>query len=179
VLLLSSVGLRVDPCRFARDRAADGDLGHDPSAQTGLTLVELLIMLAIVGTLSAIIVPSVVGVVDDDRNQQAAADILEMSVRIDQYIMDFGVPPDSLAQAGVTRNRDPWGRPYEYLNVFNDGPGPPKPRKDHFLVPLNSDYDLYSVGPDGRSQSPLTAQASRDDIVRANNGGYIGLASEY
>jgi general secretion pathway protein G len=46
-------------------------------------------------------------------------------------------------------------------------------------VPLNSDYDLYSSGPDGESRSPLTAAPSRDDIVRANNGGYIGLAGEY
>ncbi len=52
-------------------------------------------------------------------------------------------------------------------------------RKDRFLVPLNSDFDLYSKGPDRKSVPPLTAEASRDDIIRANDGGYIGLASEY
>ncbi|MFQ5988854.1 MAG: hypothetical protein ACE5K9_02950 [Candidatus Methylomirabilales bacterium] len=52
-------------------------------------------------------------------------------------------------------------------------------RKDQFLVPLNSDYDLYSKGKDGQSQPPLTAQARRDDIVRANDGGFVGLAPEY
>ena len=52
-------------------------------------------------------------------------------------------------------------------------------RKDHFLVPLNSDYDLYSKGPDGKSSPPLTAEASRDDIIRANDGAYFGLASDY
>jgi general secretion pathway protein G len=52
-------------------------------------------------------------------------------------------------------------------------------RKDHSLVPINTDFDLYSMGPDGRSAPPLTAQHSRDDIVRANNGTFIGIASEY
>ena len=58
------------------------------------------------------------------------------------------------------------------------GPSP-KPRKDRFLVPINSDYDLYSKGADGESVAPLTAAKSQDDIVRANDGEYLGLASRY
>jgi general secretion pathway protein G len=54
-----------------------------------------------------------------------------------------------------------------------------KKRKDRNLVPLNSDYDLYSQGPDGNSVSPLTAAASQDDIIRANNGGFVGKAEDY
>lgn len=52
-------------------------------------------------------------------------------------------------------------------------------RKDRFLVPINSTYDLYSMGADGRSALPLTAQHSHDDIIRANDGTYIGLAELY
>ena len=52
-------------------------------------------------------------------------------------------------------------------------------RKDHRLVPINSDYDLYSMGKDGRSVSPLTARHSHDDIIRANDGDYVGLAKDY
>jgi general secretion pathway protein G len=52
-------------------------------------------------------------------------------------------------------------------------------RKDRNLVPINSDYDLYSMGPDGESMPPLTAARSRDDIVRANNGGFVGTAEAY
>lgn len=59
------------------------------------------------------------------------------------------------------------------------GGGVGQARKDQFLVPLNSDYDLYSKGPDGKSSPPLTAKESRDDIIRANDGAYFGLASEY
>ena len=54
-----------------------------------------------------------------------------------------------------------------------------KPRKDHFLVPVNSDFDLYSMGADGNSQAPFTAEASYDDIVRADDGRYVGLVSEF
>ncbi len=52
-------------------------------------------------------------------------------------------------------------------------------RRDRFLVPINSDFDLYSIGKDGGSQAPFTAMDSRDDIVRANDGGYVGLASGF
>jgi general secretion pathway protein G len=52
-------------------------------------------------------------------------------------------------------------------------------RKDHFLVPINSDYDLYSMGKDGDSVPPLGAQKSLDDVVRANDGGFVGLAANF
>jgi general secretion pathway protein G len=64
------------------------------------------------------------------------------------------------------------------------GGGPPcgsigGARKDRFLVPINSDFDLYSMGVDGESVGPLTAKKSHDDIIRANDGGYYGLASNF
>ncbi len=46
-------------------------------------------------------------------------------------------------------------------------------------MPINSDFDLYSMGKDGRSVGPLTARHSRDDIVRASNGRFVGLAEDY
>ncbi len=64
------------------------------------------------------------------------------------------------------------------------GGGPPcggigGARKDRFLVPINSDFDLYSMGKDGQSVGPLTAQKSHDDVIRANDGGFYGLASNF
>jgi len=52
-------------------------------------------------------------------------------------------------------------------------------RKDKNLVPINSDYDLYSMGPDGKTTSALTAAISQDDIVRGRDGIFIGLAADY
>lgn len=59
------------------------------------------------------------------------------------------------------------------------GGGPTQPRKDRFLVPINSDFDLYSMGKDGESVAPLNAAKSRDDVVRAANGAFVGLASKF
>jgi general secretion pathway protein G len=38
---------------------------------------------------------------------------------------------------------------------------------------------LYSAGPDGVTQTQLQGNNARDDIVRANNGQFIGTASDY
>ena len=59
------------------------------------------------------------------------------------------------------------------------GGGMGQARKVKFLVPINSRYDLYSMGKDGASVSPLTAKSSRDDIIMANDGGFVGLAKNY
>ena len=52
-------------------------------------------------------------------------------------------------------------------------------RKDRLLFPLNSDYDLFSVGPNGLSALSLGESVSLDDVIRANDGNYFGLASKY
>jgi general secretion pathway protein G len=65
------------------------------------------------------------------------------------------------------------------MNGNGGGCGSGQPRKDHFLHPISSDFDLYSMGADGQSVAPLTAQKSRDDIIRANDGSYYGLASNF
>jgi len=52
-------------------------------------------------------------------------------------------------------------------------------RKDRFLVPINSDFDLYSVGPDGKTQAPLSNPDSLDDVIRAADGGFYGLAENF
>ena len=40
-------------------------------------------------------------------------------------------------------------------------------------------FTLYSMGQDGQSKTNLNAKESLDDIVRANNGSFIGLASDF
>jgi len=89
-----------------------------------------------------------------------------------------GQLPDDLAQIGYGSLLDPWGNPYQYLN-HSTMKGNGKARKDRFLVPLNDDYDLYSMGQDGVSVSPITAKPSQDDILRASDGSYLGLASQF
>jgi general secretion pathway protein G len=93
--------------------------------------------------------------------------------------LDTGSYPDSLADVGVSM-LDPWGNPYQYLRIEGaSSKAKGKQRKDHSLVPINSDFDLYSMGEDGASSPPLTAASSQDDIVRANNGAYYGYGRDY
>ena len=150
--------------------------GRTPSA--GFTLIELLIVVAIIATLTAIAVPLYRGMTEGSKLAKAVADITILDAEIGMFEFTNGRLPVDLAEINRAALKDPWDNPYEYLN-FADAGKKAKQRKDHSLHPLNSTYDLYSKGKDGDSQSPLTAQASRDDIIRANDGGYIGLASGY
>ena len=78
---------------------------------------------------------------------------------------------------GEDNRLDPWKRPYEYWPITGDKNQ--KVRKDRNLHPLNTDFDLCSRGRDGNTNLALTAQASHDDIIRANDGKFVGLASKY
>jgi len=157
----------------------DTFLSHSQKCVRAFTLVELLLVIAIVGTLGAIGMPTYNNYIDKGRNATAMADIGEMEPVIARFQAEHGRPPNSLAEAGVTTLLDPWGRPYQYLVIWGVVPEPHGVRKDHSTHPLNTDYDLCSMGKDGRSAAPLTSQESWDDIVRANDGRFVGLASDY
>ncbi len=182
----------------------------------GFTLLELMLVVAVLGTLSALAIPYYFGYLEKARVARAISEIRSFERAIDIYEFDTGAPPDTLVQAGISNPLDPWGNPYQYLKLSGGpggppgggpggppgggpggppGPGvwffilpsvayaqggsPPMPRKDRFLVPINSDYDLYSKGKDGESKAPLSPKVSHDDIIRANDGAFVGLASEF
>lgn len=146
-----------------------------------MTIVEVAIAMLIIGVLLAIAVPAYQDYRERIRVARAVTDIGSIQASIGNYAVDNGGKfPADLADvgAGIAAMRDPWGNPYQYVG-HDDVNGKGKFRKDKNIVPINSDFDLWSMGPDGKSVPPLTAKASRDDIVRANNGRFIGLASDY
>ncbi|MFQ5960397.1 MAG: type II secretion system protein [Candidatus Methylomirabilales bacterium] len=145
----------------------------------GFTVIELLIVVMMIGTLTAIGIPVYATALGKAKITRAIADISTFDREVRAYQLLNGSLPATLADIGRANWRDPYGNPYEYLNIADGGPGLGNVRKDQSLVPLNSDFDLYSKGQDADSKPPLTAQASHDDIVRANDGGFVGLASEY
>ena len=148
------------------------------SNQAGFTLIEILIASSILAVIVSIAVVGYRGYVETTKVNIAINQLSEMSIAITDYGLDNAHFPSSLDELGLGNMVDPWGNTYQYLNIMAN-PGNGKVRKDHNLVPLNTDYDLYSMGPDGNSVGPLTAKASRDDIIRANNGSYIGPAADY
>ncbi len=149
--------------------------------QKGLTIIELLSVLTIMGTLAGIAVPKLRETIYVAQVAKAIGDLRVIGQEIDAVVAGGGALPNALSDIGRGGWLDPWGNPYQYL-PFPVGKGkgvPGAARKDRFLVPINSEYDIYSMGRDGKSSPPLTAAGSRDDVVRANDGGFIGLASKY
>ena len=146
----------------------------------GFTLLEVLIVVAMVGTLAGMAIPVYFNALEKARIVRATSEIRDLERVIKAFEITNGEFPMTLAEIGQQHMVDPWGNPYQYLKIV-DAPNSikGKVRKDRFLVPINSDFDLYSMGKDGNSVPPLTAKASRDDIVRANDGDFVGLASLY
>jgi general secretion pathway protein G len=146
-------------------------------------IIELVIVFAIIGTLAAIAIPAYAKYRYKAQLAMVITEIRILEKEIENYAAEHGEFPDSLADINMDLIEDAWGNPYRYLKIdgedLKSSGKDQQMRKDHFMVPVNSDYDLYSMGPDGRSKAPFTAKDSRDDIVRANDGKYVGLASEY
>src|SRR5262249_19685196 len=103
-------------------------------------------------------------------------DIGTISIQLYRWQSNTRKFPDTLAEANLNGFVDPWGHPYKYVNVATAKPT--DVRRDRNGTPINSDFDLYSMGPDGRTESRLDESNARDDIVRANNGQYIGVAHD-
>ena len=142
------------------------------------TLVEMSIALIIIGLFFMTFSPAALKMMESAKITTTSETIKEMQTDIDQFFKDNGRFPDSLEEVFGEVPLDEWGNPYQYLNMSKEK-GNGKKRKDKNLVPINSDYDLYSMGPDGQTATPLTAAISQDDIVRGRDGGFVGLATEY
>jgi general secretion pathway protein G len=145
----------------------------------GFTLLELALILAVAAILAMIAIPSYQAYVVRAQNAVAIADIGQIEMLVSRYEpQNNGQLPPDLTAIGMSAKLDPWGNPYYYHTTF-EGTGNGLGRKDKSLHPINTDYDLYSSGPDGKSVAALTAKSSQDDIIRANDGSYIGIAANY
>lgn len=123
-------------------------------SRAGFTMIELLLVLAILAILAAIVIPKLAGRSEQARVTAAQTEISNLETALDSYEVDTGSYPDSsmglqalmVKPANVDNWRgpymtkdipaDPWGHPYVY-----EYPG------KH----VEGRYDLYSWGPDGRA----------------------------
>lgn len=145
---------------------------------SGFTLIELMLAISILGVLVSLAIPAYQDYKERVRVAQAVTDISTIASKIEAYYLDARAYPPSLAAIGEGDKLDPWGRPYEYLNLRAKG-GSGGARRDKNLNPLNSDFDLYSRGKDGKTKLPISQKDSLDDVLRANDGRFVDLAARY
>ena len=120
------------------------------SAAAGFTLLELLVVLAILGMLAAFAVPQVMNYLDRARSDSAKIQVSNLSTALDLYRLDVGRYPTtsegliSLVTRPTAVDRwtgpyvkreesliDPWGEPYDYRSPGQHGA-----------------FDLFSLGAD-------------------------------
>jgi general secretion pathway protein G len=114
--------------------------------QRGFTIIELLIVMAILGMLAVMVAPNLFNQADSARQDAARSQISSLGSALDAYRLDVGQYPDSLE--GLVRNtssRSTWNGPYLRGNVPNDPWGNP-----YIYQSTGRDFTLISYGADGR-----------------------------
>lgn len=160
----------------------------------GFTIIEVVIVLAIVGILAAIAVPAYTNYINRSRVDLCIRNIRLFEHCIKKFELDNMRLPNNLGELGPVSlldengkqntqtppHLDPWGNPYKYLNLTTDNPPHyPNARRDKNNHPLSSDYDLFSMGADGDFVKQVNMSFSKDDIIRASNGAYVGLGAKF
>jgi general secretion pathway protein G len=118
----------------------------------GFTLIEIMVVVIIIGLLAAVIVPSIMGRVDDARIAKAKQDIQSLETALTMFRLDNSKFPTTEQGLGALVSqptdptirhwrpggylqrvsKDPWGFDYQYANPGTHG----------------KDYDLYTLGAD-------------------------------
>jgi general secretion pathway protein G len=157
---------------------ATGSHATPRSVDSGFTLLELMLGLALASVLTVIAAATYTAAVERSRVAAARADIVELSVIIERHRSTHGTYPASLADVEATPRLDPWDRPYHYT-LLEGVNGNGDARKDRRLNPLNSDFDLFSAGENGVYKAQISQKDSLDDVIRARMGAYVGLAEDF
>ena len=127
-------------------------------SERGFTLLELLVVLAILGLLVGLVAPAALRQLGSAKEKVAHQSIERLSTVLDMFKLDVGryptteqglqaliTPPTGVSRwagpylKGDKLPEDPWGRPFVYRS--------PSQRPNH-------EFDLYSLGPNGQAAGP-------------------------
>jgi len=145
---------------------------------TGFTLIELLIVMAIISILATIGFIKYSAFIDQTKETKAIADVKQIAQFIEEFNERNGRYPNTLSELDKGEFKDPWGNSYQYVYIADDDKKDKekqKARRDRNQKPINTYYDLWSNGADGDYQQQVNGAKSRDDIIRAWDGEFVGL----
>jgi general secretion pathway protein G len=129
-------------CKFVTEK---------PAVSRGFTLLELLVVVAIIGLLAGYVAPRYFGQIGKSEVNAAKAQLDALEKALDQYRLDTGHYPTT--EAGLNalvqkpQNEAKWSGPYLRKAVPNDPWGKPYLYK---IPGERGDYDLISYGRDGQ-----------------------------
>lgn len=124
-------------------------------SRRGLTLIEILVVIIVLGLLAGLVGPRILGRVSEAKSQTARTQLELLSVALDNYRLDNGRYPSTEQGLEALREKptseplpgnwrgpylrrpvplDPWDRPYHYLSPGEHDPG---------------GFDLWTHGADG------------------------------
>ena len=129
------------------------DLNNKPKSKNlGFTLIEMLVVVAIMATLAAMIAPKLIEKAGDAQVTAAKGDIQRIASTLDMYKLDnFNYPSSDQGLQALVQKPGGSPEPKNWKQYLNDAPSDPWGNEYYYAYPgENGQFDVYSLGADGQ-----------------------------